>query len=107
MIDGCRSYPSEEFMFTGTDRRISKNTLGLNVSPVPPVDFISISRSDKQPFIYASTAIIYDASGRQVSQTAFPDHQFELELNVNDLSSGVYILHVESGDLTFSGRFSK
>lgn len=73
-------------------------TTNFSVSPNPANDFITVSNSEN---IFVNAISITDLNGRVVKQNSFSNLS-NVQVNVSDLSSGVYMLNITSdkGSLT-------
>ena len=83
--------------FTVTEAPLStKDFIGskFSVSPNPANDFINISNSEN---IKVSNIKITDLNGRVVKQNNF-DNVSNINLNVSDLSSGVYMMNINTNE---------
>jgi hypothetical protein len=90
----------EEPAFTGVESK-----LDFNIYPNPARDVILIALS--QPTKESDLAIkIYDLSGRMVlSQNLLESNGSEIvEININDLSSGLYLVQVNIGNYVSAKR---
>ena len=67
-------------------------TTNFSVSPNPANDFITVSNSEN---IFVNTISITDLKGRVVKQNSFSNLS-NVQVNVSDLSSGVYMLNISS-----------
>lgn len=71
------------------------NNLDAEVFPNPATDFINVKAAENQMI---DRIEIYSTNGQQVFSSAFPDMSREVSLNVSELQSGVYLVHVFSGN---------
>lgn len=82
---------------SATDTLLQNDTFDLattnfSVSPNPANDFITVSNSEN---IFVNAISITDLNGRVVKQNSFSNLS-NVQVNVSDLSSGVYMLNISS-----------
>jgi hypothetical protein len=79
--------------------------LGMKIYPNPAIDELAISSSQLANG-QEVTVTIYDMLGKvQLQQKVTPQGDFNLDVNV--LSSGIYMLQLKQEDRLFNGRFIK
>ncbi len=66
----------------------------FSISPNPANDFVNISNSEN---IKVSSVKITDLNGRVVKQNSF-DSVSDISMNVSDLSSGIYMMNINSSE---------
>ena len=96
VINGVDQY----VMFLDNISVTSTNTLSttnfvsnkLSISPNPANDFVNISNTEN---IRVSNIKITDLNGRVIKQNNF-DNVSNINLNVSDLSSGVYMMNINT-----------
>jgi len=88
---------------TGTDSLLDNTTFdnvitSFSVSPNPANDFITISNSEN---VLVNAISITDLNGRVVKQNSFTDVT-NVQVNISDLSSGVYMMNIttDKGSVT-------
>ncbi len=81
--------------------KISRNALGMNdgqkgqelrIFPNPVADYVRIETVSEQPLI--SACKLSGIDGREVMRQTLPSPQTGCQINVSDLSVGVYMLHI-------------
>ena len=75
----------------------------FSVSPNPANDFINISNSDN---ILVSGISITDLNGRVVKQNSYVNIS-DIQVNVSDLASGMYMMTITSDKVTFTKKIVK
>ena len=78
-------------------------TLNFSVSPNPANDFINISNTDN---ILVSGISITDLNGRVVKQNSYVNIS-DIQVNVSDLASGMYMMTITSDKGTFTKKIVK
>ncbi|WCM41489.1 T9SS type A sorting domain-containing protein [Flavobacterium sp. CBA20B-1] len=64
----------------------------FNIYPNPATNVVNISNSDNMP---VQQITVYDVNGRQLSSQTF-QNETEIQLNVTNLASGTYMLHLQT-----------
>ena len=75
----------------------------FSISPNPANDFVNISNSDN---IKVSSVKITDLNGRVVKQNNF-DSVSDIKINVSDLSSGIYMMNINSNEGSVTKKIIK
>jgi hypothetical protein len=93
---------------SATDTLLQNDTFDVastnfSVSPNPANDFVTISNSD---FISVNAISITDLNGRVVKQITFSNVN-NVQVNVSDLSSGVYMMTISSDKGSLTKKFIK
>ena len=68
----------------------------FNLYPNPATDIVNITNSENY---LVNQVVIYDVTGKQLSTQIF-NNEAEIQLNVEDLASGVYLLHIQTNEGT-------
>ena len=77
-------YEFEDLLSTEEDLQIAIS--GISISPIPCDDVCSISCSEVLKIIN-----IFDMNGKKI-KSINPDYQSQIEINVSDLTNGMYIM---------------
>lgn len=64
----------------------------FNVYPNPTTDIVNISNNDN---LYVENITVYDVAGKQLNTQSFNNHA-QIQLNVEHLASGTYMLHIQT-----------
>ncbi len=75
----------------------------FSISPNPANDFVNISNSEN---IKVSSVKITDLNGRVVKQNSF-DSVSDISMNVSDLSSGIYMMNINSNEGSVTKKIIK
>jgi Secretion system C-terminal sorting domain len=75
----------------------------FSISPNPANDFVAISNSEN---IKVSSVKITDLNGRVVKQSTF-DSVSDISINVSDLSSGIYMMNINSNEGSVTKKIIK
>ena len=86
----------------GTEK-VSLDSSIFSFSPNPTSDFVNISNSDN---IKVSSVKITDLNGRVVKQNNF-DSVSDIKINVSDLSSGIYMMNINSNEGSVTKKIIK
>jgi hypothetical protein len=73
----------------------TNQNLEVEVFPNPSTDFLNVKSAGNEAI---DRIDIYSTNGQQVFSSAFPALSHEVSLNVSELQSGVYLVHVFSGN---------
>src|SRR5690606_42160405 len=68
----------------------------FNLYPNPATDVVNIINSDN---MFVNQVAVYDVTGKQLSAPTF-NNESEIQLNVENLASGVYMLHLQTNEGT-------
>jgi Secretion system C-terminal sorting domain len=93
------------------DIKVEKSVLSTNsfldskfsIIPNPANDFVNISNSEN---IKVSSVKITDLNGRVVKQSSF-DSVSDFKINVSDLSSGIYMMNINSNEGSVTKKIIK
>jgi Secretion system C-terminal sorting domain len=86
----------------GTEQ-VSMDSSKFSISPNPANDFVNISNSEN---IKVSSVKITDLNGRVVKQSSF-DSVSDIKMNVSDLSSGIYMMNINSNEGSVTKKIIK
>src|SRR5690554_1136378 len=78
---------------------LSVNTIlaeQFNLYPNPATNMVNITNGENH---LVNQVVIYDVTGKQLSTQTF-NNQAEIQLNVENLASGVYMLHIQTNEGT-------
>ncbi len=75
----------------------------LSVYPVPATDFVNIQLPEGKSF----TLSLFDINGKKVAHRSIAAGQNVYELNVNELSSGTYIISLFNDENVYTGKIIK
>lgn len=92
-IDNLKVY--NQAQLSAADRNVNENN--VNIYPNPALEFISISGAGK-----IRSSEIYDSAGKKLQIRHEND-----KINVSDLPSGSYIIHIEAEKGNFTDKFIK
>lgn len=101
-IFNCALTDSEIYQLYASTNNYVNNCLSVSVFPNPASDLINIVKntSDKN-----NRVLIYDMRGRLLIQQQF--QQLKTNINISDLSPGVYIIQVENNEEVSVQKFIK
>ncbi len=68
----------------------------FNLYPNPATDRVNITNNENY---LVNQVVIYDVTGKHLSTQTF-NNESEIQLNVEDLASGVYLLHIQTNEGT-------
>lgn len=68
----------------------------FNLYPNPAANLVTITNSEN---IFVKQVAVYDISGKQLSAQAY-NNETEIQLNVGNLASGTYMLHLQTNEGT-------
>lgn len=68
----------------------------FNLYPNPATDRVNITNNENY---LVNQVVIYDVTGKQLSTQTF-NNESEIQLNIENLASGVYMLHIETNEGT-------
>lgn len=108
---GIRYFSSDHYMFMVDDFKVTSSTLGNSsfsankfaVYPNPATDVVTITNSDNAAF---SSVAFTDVNGRTV-KTVDASNVSELQINVSDLTSGIYFMNITSENGNAVKKFIK
>jgi Secretion system C-terminal sorting domain len=86
----------------GTEQ-VTLDSSKFSISPNPANDFVNISNSEN---IKVSSVKITDLNGRVVKQSTF-DSVSDIQMNVSDLSSGIYMMNINSNEGSVTKKIIK
>lgn len=91
-ITALKSVPPEVIAL-GVDDVLSQK---FSLYPNPATNVVNITNSEN---IFVNQVVIYDVAGKALSTQRF-NNESELQLNVESLASGVYLLHMQTDEGT-------
>ena len=68
----------------------------FNLYPNPATDVVNITNSEN---MFVNQVAVYDVTGKQLNTQTF-NNESEIQLNVENLASGVYMLHLQTNEGT-------
>ena len=76
----------------------TKNFLAskFNLFPNPATNVVNITNADN---LYVESVTVYDVSGKEIKKQVFANES-NIQLNVEDLASGAYMLHLQTNEGT-------
>jgi len=104
---GCSSEPSEEFLFSGILDVLEKAEHTLKALPNPAIDFIKVQLSDLKLTGTLELVKIINGQGQVMLQFSDLPASNDLDLDVSELSNGIYFMQIIQKGNNFSGSFIK
>ena len=109
---GIRYVSADQYMFMVDDFKVTSATLATNdvlaskfsTFPNPVMDVLTLSAGEG---VQISDIQITDLNGRVVKSVKYTDAMSELQVNVADLSSGMYLLNISSDKGTATKKIVK
>src|SRR5690554_17474 len=98
-ITALNAVPPEVIALSATNFLSEK----FNLYPNPAMDIVNITNSEN---MFVEQVVIYDVAGKQLSAQNF-NNESEIQLNVENLASGVYLLHIKTNEGTAVKRLIK
>src|SRR5690554_769759 len=91
-ITALNAVPPEVIALSATNFLSEK----FNLYPNPATNVVNITNSEN---MFVEQVVIYDVTGKQLSTQAF-NNEAEIQLNVGNPTSGVYMLHIQTNEGT-------
>lgn len=109
---GIRYVSADVYMFMVDDFKVTSSTLGTNdvlaskfsTFPNPVSDVLTLSSGEG---VQISAIQITDLNGRVIKNLKYSDAMSEMQVNVADLSAGMYLLNISSNQGTATKKIVK
>jgi len=105
ICDGCPSDISDPYYFKSDNSIVKTNLASLEMYPNPAQEKVIL----ELPGIHSgnpATISIYDLSGKLIKTFSKVDSE-SYEVDLQNLSKGMYVVHVSSAEVSFSGKLVK